>query len=53
MYFAMIHEIPQQARQQLRLEPKSSGLEVAANLDFHDENFFSQCSNMSKQGILV
>ena len=31
----MIQEIPQQARQQLRPKPKSSGLDVEANLDFH------------------
>ena len=49
MYFALIQEIPQQVRQQLRPKPKSSGLGMEANLDFHDKNFF-QCSNISKQG---
>ena len=47
----MIHEIPQQARQQLRPKPKSPGLVVEANLDFRDKNFFAQCSNISKQGV--
>ena len=47
----MIEEIPQQARQQLRPKPKSSGLEVEANLDFHDDNFYCPCSNTNKQGI--
>ena len=51
--FAVIQEIPQQARQQLRPKPKSSGLEVEANLDFHDKNFFSQCPNISKQCIFL
>ena len=49
----MIQEIPQQARQQLRLKPKSSGLWVEANLGFGDKNVFSQCSNISKQGVYV
>ena len=49
----MIQEIPQQARQQLRPKPKSSGFGVEVNLDFHDKNFFSQCSNISKQGVYV
>ena len=53
LYYAMIQEIPQQARQQLRPKPKSSGLEVEANLDFHDKKFFSQCSNISKQGMYL
>ena len=51
LYFAMIQEIPQQACQRLRPKPKSSGLGVVANLDFCDKNFFSQCSNISKQGV--
>ena len=41
LYFAMIQEIPQRARQQLRPKPKSSGFGVEADLDFHDKNFFS------------
>ena len=39
LYFAKIQEIPQQARQQLRPKPKSSGLDVEAKPDFHDKNF--------------
>ena len=38
LYFALIQEIPQQVRQQLRPKPKSSGLGMEANLDFHDKN---------------
>ena len=53
LYFALIQEIPQQVRQQLRPKPKSSGLGVEANLDFHDKNFFFQCSNISKQGVYL
>ena len=53
LYLAMIQEIPQQARQQLRPKPKSSGLGVKANLNFRGKNFFSQCSNISKQGVYV
>ena len=53
MYFAMIKEIPQQVHQQLRPKPKSSGFGVEANLDFHDRTCFSQCSNISKQGVYV
>ena len=36
MYFALIQEIPYQARQQLTPKPwpRGSGLEVEANLDF-------------------
>ena len=41
LYFAMLQEIPQQAPQQHRPKPK----------DFHDKHFFSQCSNISKQGV--
>ena len=36
VYLAMIQEIPQQARWRLRPKPKSSGLEIEANLDFQD-----------------
>ena len=39
--------------QQLRPKPKSSGLGVEANLDFHDKNLFFQCSNISKQGVYL
>ena len=49
LYFAMIQEIPQH----FRPKPKSSGFGVEANLDFHDNNFFSHCSNISKQGVYV
>ena len=51
LYFAMIQEIPQQARQQLRSKSKSTGFGVVANLDFHDKNFLSRCSNISRQGV--
>ena len=51
LFFAMIQEIPQQAGQQPRPEHESCGLEVEANLDFHDEDFFSECFNISKQSI--
>ena len=53
LYFAMIHEIPRQAGQQVRPKPKSSGLEVQVNVDFQDKKFYSQCSNTSKQGIIL
>ena len=53
LYFALIQEIPQQVRQQLRPKPKSSGLGVGANIDFHDKNLFFQCSNISKQGVYL
>ena len=53
LYFALIQEIPQQMRQQLRPKPKSSGLGVETNLDFHDKNFFFRCSNISKQGVYL
>ena len=36
MYLAMIQEIPQQERRQLRPKPKTSGLEIEANIDFQD-----------------
>ena len=51
--FAMIQKIPRQLRQQLWPKPKSSGLEVEANLDCHDKNFYCQCSNINKQGIYL
>ena len=53
IYFAMIQEIPQQARQQLRSKAKSSGLEVEANLHFLYKNVYSQCSSINKQGIFL
>ena len=37
----------------LRPKPKFSGLEVEANLDFPDKNFYSHCSNINKQGLYV
>ena len=46
-------ESTQQARQQLRPKPKSFGLGVEANLDFCEKSFFSQCSNIRKQGVYV
>ena len=49
LYLAMIQEIPQQALQHLRSNPKSSGMEMEANLDFHGKHFYSQCSNISNR----
>ena len=38
---------------ELSFTPKGSGLEVTANLDFHDKNAYSQCSNINKQGVYL
>ena len=47
----IFEEIYQTARLQFRPNPKSSGLEVEANLDFKDKNFYSQSSSI-KQGTI-
>ena len=48
-----LRRFPTTARLQFRPKPKSSGLEVKANLDFRDEDIYSQCSNINKQGIYL
>ena len=53
MCLPLIQEIPQQAHQHLRPKPKSADLEVEANLDLQEKIFYSQYSNINKQGIFL
>ena len=52
MQFVMIQEMPQQMHQQLRPNPKSSGLELLANPEFHFKIKISSLSApISRNGV--